>query len=567
MSVLGLDIGGANLKASDGRAWHRARSFALWRAPDRLPDELALLLRDAPAATALAVTMTGELADCYSTKAEGVDRILRAVEAVAAGRRVIAYLVGGQWASPDEARARPWAAAASNWHALAAYAGAWLGREWPVGLYLDVGSTTTDIVPLVEGRVATQGQTDPERLASGELVYTGVVRSPVCGVVRRLPWRGQSCGVAQELFATTLDAWLWLDELAEDRRECGTADGRPATRAAARDRLARQLGADRTVFSDDDARAVATVVAHAQVAQVAAAWRQVVERLPARPAGVIVSGQGEFLARRTLAAVGWQGSVVSLAAECGDAASVVAPAWAVARLAADGRDESTHVRRAADGGPVPVSAASRVPRRVVKLGGSLLDLPDLVARLRGWLAGQPPAENVLLVGGGRLADALRDADRTLALGDTAAHGLCLRVLGIHAEMLRGLMPEMNWVGSLAPLRDLAPRPRGVLFDLGQFVAVDDAAAADALPARWDVTTDSIAARVADFVRADELVLLKSTLPTAGTSVSEAAERGLVDAYFPWAAAAWKRVRVVDLRAEPCREAWLDRDAVGAVAKR
>ena len=108
----------------------------------------------------------------------------------------------------DVAAREPLSVAAANWHALAQFACRYLAGEG--GLLVDVGSTTTDMVPLLRGGPAPHGLTDPERLLSGELVYTGVVRSPICGLATALPWRGQLCPTAQEVFATTCDAYVTL---------------------------------------------------------------------------------------------------------------------------------------------------------------------------------------------------------------------------------------------------------------------------------------------------------------------------------------------------------------------
>src|SRR5437763_5240199 len=81
--VLGLDIGGANLKAAHSGGPARLRPFSLWKQPDRLADELSALIADWPPFEQLAVTMTGELCDCFATRREGVLHILAAVERVA----------------------------------------------------------------------------------------------------------------------------------------------------------------------------------------------------------------------------------------------------------------------------------------------------------------------------------------------------------------------------------------------------------------------------------------------------------------------------------------------------
>ena len=176
-AVLGLDIGGANLKAAHTAGPARSRPFALWKDPAGLPAALSALIGEMPRADRLAVTMTGELCDCFETKREGVAAILDAVEGAAGDQPVRVWRNDGRFVDTTAARAEPLKAAAANWLALATFA----GRFAPKGpaLLLDIGSTTTDVVPLRDGRPVPQGRTDPERLRCEELVYTGVRRTPV----------------------------------------------------------------------------------------------------------------------------------------------------------------------------------------------------------------------------------------------------------------------------------------------------------------------------------------------------------------------------------------------------
>lgn len=336
MDWLALDVGGANLKAADGRGYGDSRPFALWQQPQQLAAQLADLLADAPRREGVALTMTGELADCYRTKAEGVRAIVAATCAAAESRPVRVYLTSGELVAPDDARERPLAAAASNWHALARFAARLLGGGR--GLSIDVGSTTTDVIPIVDGWPQTAGATDPERLAAGELLYTGVARSPLCGLVHSLPWRGQSCPVALEWFATTGDVYCLLGHLPENSHATHTADGRPATREFAHERLARMVCADRELFDVDDARAAAVAVEAAQREQLTAAIERQLLRLGDEPMQVVVSGQGEFLARRAVAACrrGGVTSIVSLNEQLGPMLSQCATAHALAVLAREG---------------------------------------------------------------------------------------------------------------------------------------------------------------------------------------------------------------------------------------
>jgi len=331
MNYLGLDIGGANIKVADGRGYAATYPFPLWRQADKLGHQLRAIIFEAPAADHLAITMTGELADCFASKADGVNHILKAVAAASDNRHTRVYLSDGRMVTPQVAATLPQLAAAANWHALARFS----LRYAPTGasLLIDIGSTTTDIVPLVDGQVVAKGTTDTTRLLAGELVYTGVERSPVCALVDHVPYRGQPCPVAQELFATTLDVYLLLDRLAERPADMSTADGKPATKAAARMRLGRMIAADSEEFNHRDAIAIAETVANAQLDRVVATAKHVASRLASPPGAYLFSGHGEFLAMKALEDLPPVGRVVRLSEELDPVVSRCAPAHAVAVLA------------------------------------------------------------------------------------------------------------------------------------------------------------------------------------------------------------------------------------------
>jgi (4-(4-[2-(gamma-L-glutamylamino)ethyl]phenoxymethyl)furan-2-yl)methanamine synthase len=330
MSWLGIDIGGANLKAADGAGWARSVPFALWREPQNLAAELKALIESAPPGDRLAVTMTGELCDCFRSKPEGVRHILKAVDQAAGGREIRVYHVDGRFASTAEATIYPHLAAASNWHALAAFAGRYAPEG--VALLIDIGSTTTDVIPLVDGKVVAAGSNDMERLLLGELIYRGVRRTPICALCKTLPWNGSSCSVAAEFFATTADAYLLLGMLPEEPSAEWTADGRPLSKEHARQRLARQLCADARELGTDAIDQIARAVHEAQLAELRQSISTVVGRLLEPPSTFILSGSGEFLGRA--AAEQSSGArCVSLGKLLGEQASECGPALAVAVLA------------------------------------------------------------------------------------------------------------------------------------------------------------------------------------------------------------------------------------------
>lgn len=333
MNWLGMDIGGANVKVADAGTFALIRSFALWRHPERLIQKLREILATCPPFTHLAVTMTGELADCFDSKQMGIECILNAVARSAEGKHQRVYLSDGRLVSPIVARQCPQLAAASNWHALASYCGRFL--ESGVGLLIDVGSTTTDVIPFDDRSPRSAGVTDTQRLRRHELVYTGVERSPVCAIVNRLPYRGEVSRVAQELFATTHDVYLLLGQLPEELRCTSTADGRPATKACARARLGRIICADATEVNHRDAVRLAEAVAQQQRESIAEAISDCCRALSESPSIIVISGKGEFLARQAVQAAGLSAPLISLAEALGPRVSTAATAHALASICAE----------------------------------------------------------------------------------------------------------------------------------------------------------------------------------------------------------------------------------------
>ncbi|HTU25616.1 MAG TPA: hypothetical protein VMF30_09480 [Pirellulales bacterium] len=194
-----------------------------------------------------------------------------------------------------------------------------------------------------------------------------------------------------------------------------------------------------------------------------------------------------------------------------------------------------------------------MPLRIVKLGGSLLDLPGLAERFGAWLARQPAAATLLVVGGGRLADAIRALQQVHRFDDRAAHYLCLDAMGLTATLLCELLPGTTFVRQPEHIDRAATGVQ--VIDVRPILPL-----AEPLPESWSVTSDSIAAHLATLLAADELVLLKSTLPQspadgAFPAPQELAAAGLVDEFFPQAvgtflagqAATGRRVRLVNLR--------------------
>lgn len=301
MGILGLDIGGANIKAADCTGRTLSRPFAIWKYPEQLAEQIALLRAEFPSTDQFAVTMTAELADCFATKTEGVKFILDQLT-IGNQRDVLVWTTAGEFVTAEAARQQSMQVAAANWHALATWVGRYhLKPSASTSLLIDIGTTTTDIIPLTTSGPMTVGLTDTTRLQSGELCYSGIKRTPVCAIAHSVPFRDSYCPLAAELFATTLDIYLLLGDLPEDESDLETANGKPATRAAAHDRLVRMLCADRDEVSFEESVDIARFLADVQRQRLAGALERVVQRLGGSIESVIVSGSGAFLARRLIA--------------------------------------------------------------------------------------------------------------------------------------------------------------------------------------------------------------------------------------------------------------------------
>lgn len=308
---LGLDVGGANLKyavAVGRRAPDVLASgtlpFPLWREPEALGEKLreagARAREDPPeppwrptsGPPRIALTLTAELADCFPDRAAGVRQVLDAATEAWPSAAVRVWTTAGSWSDPDRVREEPRQAASANWLAPAT----WLARRRRDVLLGDLGSTTTDLVPVRGGAVGTGARTDLERLASGELVYTGLLRTPVAALVGEVELEDGPVPVAAERFAVAADAHLWLGSLTPDGYRCETPDGGPRTREAAGRRLARMLCSDPEELGVDGIRAVARRAVDAQARSVVQAVRRLEGRLGGElPGSACCTGVGADL--------------------------------------------------------------------------------------------------------------------------------------------------------------------------------------------------------------------------------------------------------------------------------
>jgi (4-(4-[2-(gamma-L-glutamylamino)ethyl]phenoxymethyl)furan-2-yl)methanamine synthase len=315
--ILGLDIGGANTKAASSDGLFAACIYLpLWKGAP-LEEALCSIAKRQPQAEAVAVVITGELADCFSCKREGLKRLMACVRR---SFSIPAYFWGTEgfgWTDPLEL-------AAANWSASAAF----LGREEGDCLFADMGSTTTDIIPICAGQ-AVAARTDFLRLGSGELVYMGLLRTRLDAILPAVRIGGRSLPLAPEFFAIMADARLALGQIPAERYSCDTADGVGKDRHSALRRLARCVCADLEEIGEAGALAIAGQACQRQkdiLVQAIArqAEKHCLERL-------VAAGTGEVLIAEAAAFLGMECAQIS--ERYGREISDVFPAYAVARLA------------------------------------------------------------------------------------------------------------------------------------------------------------------------------------------------------------------------------------------
>lgn len=298
---LGWDLGGANLKVVQLDASGRPRTLVqepcpLWQGLDRLQAALDRALeRLGRRGTWHAVTMTGELADLFEDRAEGVRALTATLCAHFPGERVLLYAGAAGFLPPESAANAVDRIASANWLASASLA----ARRLPSGLLVDIGSTTSDLVPFADGRVLARGATDHARLIQGELVYSGVTRTPVMALTRAVPCGGKWVTLMAEHFATTADIHRLTGELPAHADLLPSADGREKTAQASARRLARMVGLDLAAADAADWVRLAHYLAEVQLRHLLDACACLLSRgeLPA-DAPLVGAGVGRFLTQR-----------------------------------------------------------------------------------------------------------------------------------------------------------------------------------------------------------------------------------------------------------------------------
>ncbi len=299
MGVLGLDIGGANIKTAflgvDGLI-QGSCYFPIWKRKQDLRPFLGKVVKEFKPEK-IALTMTAELSDAFSDKREGVNFILDSLEECFNGRIHI-LSTDGDFISPREVREEHMKVASANWVAISQYA----AKKYDSGVLVDMGSTTTDIIPFKDGLITPEGRTDLERLQKGELLYSGSLRTNLATIADSIPVRGVDTRVSSEFFALTADIYRILEDIDEVGYTCETPDGRGKSIKECMARIARVVCADSLMLDDGEIIDIASYLRDKQLNVV----RECIEDASGRWGlnKAFICGSGSFIAHKAACKAG-----------------------------------------------------------------------------------------------------------------------------------------------------------------------------------------------------------------------------------------------------------------------
>lgn len=335
MQSLGLDIGGANTKAvlfQDREIEdHWFGNIPLWKGLERLKEFLEDV-EEGSSPQVVGVTMTGELADIFSTKRDGVEKLVGLTQEVFSDSSLFYLSLEGEFLSRDEALSSLEELAASNWVSSALF----LGDEYPDSLMVDVGSTTSDLIPIKGGEPSPSGWTDYGRLKTRELVYTGVLRTPLPYLKSRVELDGESVGLAAEYFANMADVYRVLGLISESSYTCETPDGKGKGGGECMRRIARVFCSDLEELGREKVEEAAEVFREEQVSMLREALVKVTDLHDMdKSVPVLVTGAGRnILAERSAREADFD-RIVDVADVYDEFAALMTPAYGLGRLVAE----------------------------------------------------------------------------------------------------------------------------------------------------------------------------------------------------------------------------------------
>lgn len=334
MTTCGLDIGGAYIKAAyadskeDGisRLETVIEYFPMWKRKAELSDVLKEYVRGD--VKEVAVTTTVDASDAFASKEDAINSVLDSVEDVFRNLPIKVLTTKPSLISVKHARENVRLICSANWIVMPWF----LSRLGYEGIFMDMGSTTTDIIPIGEGKVLATGKTDLGRLSNSQLVYTGALRTNVAAIVEKLPYKDKTTRVSAEYFANTADVYMILEMITRHDYSCETADERGKDKDGCLRRLARLVCADTSELSTDDLSGFAEHIRKTQINLISDAVRDVISDNNLEKPKLFIAGVGSFLLKDVAKNLGL--AFEDIAKILGYDTSIAAPAMALALMIA-----------------------------------------------------------------------------------------------------------------------------------------------------------------------------------------------------------------------------------------
>jgi len=323
MVILGIDIGGANTKITElEEKYYKIHHiyFPMWKKHKKLTELLRVY--NSGNVEKVGIVMTAELVDAYRSKREGVEDILNSVERAFPDKDIYVFDVDGNFLEIDVAKKKYIKVSASNWTATAYFV---IKDICDNCILVDMGSTTTDIIPIKDGEILAE-ETDLKRLMNNQLVYVGALRTPLSFLTNTVVFRGFKTNVSSEYFSITGDVNLILNKINPEDYTCDTPDGVPVDRKSCMRRVARVLCSDLEEINEEEILDISLQFYRKLLNMVRSNLDRVSERYEIRD--VVITGLGESILKEALEGY----SIISVGERYGKEVSLSTPSFAVAKL-------------------------------------------------------------------------------------------------------------------------------------------------------------------------------------------------------------------------------------------
>lgn len=325
MIIIGLDIGGANTKAAlilfnnkdIIRSFSYIEYFPFWeKTINDIPEMLKRIVENLVIKNNfklntieyITVTITAELSDAFQTKREGILTILKALKQVFDKNKLFFITNQGKFINYISAKSEYKSIASSNWVSTSLF----LGYFQPLCILIDAGSTTIDIIPIVNSVPVAQGKDDISRMLNHELLYTGGLRATIPSITQFVPYQGKLVRISFEKFALISDVHLILGNITEDEYINDTADNRSKSLENCYARLSRIICMDIETISKEELNKIAEYIYEKQLEMIKYEIQEFMSNLVIRfpefeidPKFVITGLAANFVIRKTLLNLGY----------------------------------------------------------------------------------------------------------------------------------------------------------------------------------------------------------------------------------------------------------------------